>query len=134
VLNRAEWIKFVSVFFNKEDVANAQFDAISSVGTRYRNGGRLLVAATTNESMPAAGPFIPSTINPYLPAFQPCNLVNKRVYTYTSIHQRMPAGLQLGEGACGCAGQLRCLSAPAGSLDHPLSAHAPVRPALICGG
>jgi hypothetical protein len=34
VLNRAEWIKFVAPFFNREDVANQQFDAVSSVGAR----------------------------------------------------------------------------------------------------
>jgi hypothetical protein len=31
VLNRAEWIKFVATFFNKEDVANEMFAATSQV-------------------------------------------------------------------------------------------------------
>lgn len=36
VLNRAEWIKYVSAFFNKEDVANRVFEATATVsGTAH---------------------------------------------------------------------------------------------------
>jgi hypothetical protein len=31
VLNRAEWIKYLAPFFNKEDVANSVFASISTV-------------------------------------------------------------------------------------------------------
>lgn len=34
VLNRAEWIKYVSTFFNKEDVANRMFEATAAVSLR----------------------------------------------------------------------------------------------------
>lgn len=35
-LNRAEWIKFVSLFFNKEAEANALFDNITAEYERYK--------------------------------------------------------------------------------------------------
>ena len=40
VLKRAEWIKFVSVFFNEEDKANLYFERESEAGESLRTSTR----------------------------------------------------------------------------------------------
>jgi hypothetical protein len=39
-MNRAEWVKFLSLFFNKEQEANAIFDGIKANYEQIKVGGR----------------------------------------------------------------------------------------------